>query len=455
VLQGVSISSEDGPVPVKKFVTAYNPRHVAYNAAMYPKAGLEFFDFEDLRYVNTYYDPFAAFEPQPELMAEAQQYVERFQEYAAHITGYDHTDAQHLLDKLAWIVQKPYRRLPTATIIFSHTRGSGKDVFMGLVREIIGRQYYMPITLQSIENPHSMVHDKLICTASEVQLQTNARGTIAAASFMGKLKDIITAKSVYVNEKLVQPYSAPIFTNFFILSNFELSSIIEPGDRRFDIFHVAEEKLDQSRFGALADLTNDGVWIERSARDNLLRRHAIYSLRMALMQRKVDQYFDRYEAVQNSVKQQLMDAHTPPALMWLVQHLPNHFTEDVVMMATHFCPLKMHPEYAFKQLREHLGPECAPVYKSGRQIMRLNNSPKLVKRSDGSGGETPVLVFDDRTKDHRKNVFTLVSRVRDTDPSEASIRSEIRRWYDGMCTMYYGNSSALPGQKPADGSELL
>jgi hypothetical protein len=116
---------------------------------------------------------------------------------------------------------------------------------MALIREIIGRQYYAPITLSSIESDFISFHDKIVCTASEVQLQANSRGTIAAASFMGRIKDIITAKTIQVNEKFQQPYTAPIFTNFFLLSNFELSSILEPGDRRFDIFHATEEKFDQ------------------------------------------------------------------------------------------------------------------------------------------------------------------------------------------------------------------
>lgn len=458
VLQGVTISSDEGEIPVKKVVGAYSPKSVAYNAAMYPRSDLPFFDYEGLKYVNTYHDPFAAFEPQQAMLEKAQVFVKRFAEFAAHITGYETSDTDHLLDKLAWIVQKPYRRLPTGTIIYSHTRGSGKDVFMGLVREIVGRQYYMPITLQSIESPHTLMHDKLICTASEVQLQTNARGTIAAASFMGRLKDIITAKTVYVDEKFVQPYSAPIFANFFLLSNFELSSILEPGDRRFDVFHAQEEKLDQSRFGELADLTNDGIWVERSANDNALRKHAIYAIRMALMQRHVASTFDRSEAIMNEVKKSLMEVQNPPAIDWLHDNLPAYFTEDVAMMACYFCPMRLLPEYVMKQLKEHYGPEMRPVYRNGRVIMRVSGAARLEKRSDGSGGTLPILNFDVRTSDHstRKAVYTLDSKVRDAMPSESTVKSEIRRWYDRMVTQYYGNVTVLPGQKPdSGGSDLL
>lgn len=449
VLQGIVISSDEGEIPVKKVIGGYNPREVAYNAAMYPKADMPYFEFEGLRYVNTYHDPFAAFEPIPELLDRARSYIDKFNEFVRHITGYEDGDDVHMLDKLAWIVQKPYRRLPTGTIIYSHTRGSGKDVFMSLVREIIGRQYYMPINLQSIESDHVLLHDKIICTASEVQLQTNARGTMAAASFMGKLKDIITAKTVYVNEKFVQPYSAPIFTNFFILSNFELSSILEPGDRRMDVFHAAEEKLDQSRFGLLADISNDGIWVERSEVDRSFRKHVVYAIRKALEERQINSLFDREEARMNDVKRVLLESQNPPALEWMLNNLPPYFTEDIVMMACYFCPMKVLPEYVMKQLKEHFGPELKPMYRQGRVVHRMNGSPKLEKRGDGNGA-IPVLNFDIKSSDPtaRKPVFSFASVIRDVAPSDSIIKVEINRWYDGMIKRYFGNITTLPGQKP-------
>lgn len=450
VLQGVTISSDDGEIPAKKVVGLYQPKQVAYNAAMYPKTDMPYFEFEGIRYVNTYYDPFAAFEPDPRMLDQARSYVEVFNEFVRHITGYEDGDNVRLLDKLAWIIQKPYRRMPTGTIIYSHTRGSGKDSFMSLIREIIGRQYYMPITLQSVESPHIMLHDKLVCVASEVQLQTNARGTIAAAAFLGKLKDLITAKTVYVDEKFIQSYSAPIFTNFFLLSNFELSSILEPGDRRFDVFHATEEKLDQERFGELVDIGNDGVWIERSESDRLFRKHVIYAIRRALQERQVSAHFDREEAVMNTVKAALMQSQNPPAIDWLYNNLPPFFTEETAMMACHFCPMRLHPEYVVKQLKEHFGPTLNTLYRANRIVHRLNGAPKLERRSDGGGSSIPVLDFNVKSSDPtaRRAVYFFDNKLRDQNPADAVIRQGIRTWYEAMVQRYYGNVTTLPAQKP-------
>lgn len=450
VMQGINVTTDDGPIPVKKVIGSYNPREVAYNDAMYPKSDMPYFEFEGRRYVNTYHDPFAAFEPNPEMLAQARPFVDNFVELVRHITGYEAGDDVHLLDKLAWIIQKPYRKLPTGTIIYSHTKGSGKDVFMSLIREIVGRQYYMPITLQSIESPHIMMHDKLVCVASEVQLQTNARGTIAAASFMGKLKDIITAKTTYVNEKFVQSFSAPSFTNFFLLSNFELSAVLEPGDRRFDIFHTTEEKLDQARFGDIADIGNDGVWMDRSTNDQLFRKHVIYSIRKALEDRQIDLYFDREEAHMNSVKAALMESQNPPTIEWMQRNLPHHFTEDIAMMACYFCPMKAMPEYIMKQLKEHFGPKIQPLYRGNRVIHRMNGSPVLEKRGDSSTGPIPILNFNVKSSDPatRRAVYYFRDGLRDSTPTDASLRAEFKKWYELMMSKYYGNIATLPGQKP-------
>lgn len=458
VLQGVVIAGEEESVAAKKVVVAYPPKEVAYNAAMYPKIDMPFFDFEGTRYVNTYHDPFAAFEPNADMMEMARPYVERFSELVRHITGYEEGDDGRLLDKLAWIVQRPYRKLPTGTIIYSHTRGSGKDVFMALIREIIGRQYYMPITLSTLESSFIAFHDKLICVASEVQLQTNARGSIAAAAFMGKLKDVITAKTVSVNEKFQQPYTAPVFTNFFLLSNFELSSILEPGDRRFDVYHAMEEKLDQARFGDLADISNDGIWLDKSQSEKDLRKHVIYALRMALANRHVSNMFDREEAVVNEVKRALMESQNPPAIEWMYANLPTYFTEEVAMMACYFCPMKTHPEYIMKQLREHFGPRLQPLYRSGRTLYRMNGAPRLERRNDGANGTVPVLHFDTRSADvsARRSVFSFSRNVRDVAPTDSAIKMEISRWYEKHIHQFYGSPTNLPNQKTGpDASELI
>ena len=445
VLQGQYIKTDEGDVPVKKAFPAYRPKEVAYSDAMYPR-DLQFFEFEGHRYVNSYIDPFAGFEPDSGMLVRASEFVERFQQFARHITGYDDGDEKRLLDKLAWIVQRPYRKMPTGTIIFSHTRGSGKDVFMSIIREIVGRPYYMPITLQSIEDPHTVMHDKLVCTASEVQLQTNARGNVAAASFMGILKDKISQQRTYVNEKFIQPYSAPWFVNFFVLSNFELSSLIETDDRRWDVFHATEEKLNQDVFGDLADLGNDGIWIERDAAANALRKHIIWSIRQFLKERQVDPYFDRQEAVQNQVKAKMLEHKNPPAIEWMIENLPTYFTEEILMIACHFCPYNIRPEYALRAIKDHLGPGIVTLARPGQSYgYKMRGAPIYEVVSDGMV-KTPRLRFDNASLN--RIVYVLKSRPMMVDFTEGKLRSMMQRWYLQRVNEFHGRAGD-PTQLPA------
>lgn len=452
VVIGLIVKNDEGDIPLKKLIPSYMPKEVAYGAAMYPKGGVHYFDYEDRRYVNTYHDPFATFEPKRELLDRAKPYVEAFYQFTRHITGYNEGDDQRLLDKLAWIVQKPYRRLPTGTIIFSHTKGTGKDSFMLLIREIVGRKYYMPINLAALANEHTILHDKIVCAASEVQLTASARGSVAASSFMGTLKDMITAKHVVVNEKFNPTYKAPIFTNFFVLSNFNLSPIIESDDRRWDMFHATEEKMDQKLFGKLVDVGNDGIWVERSAEEREFRRHVIFSLRESLLSRAVRDTFDREEAAMNSVKVEVLENHNPPSVMWLTSNLPTYFTEEAVMMACFFSPTRIQPEYAMKQMRDHLGPAFRSLYRGdSRSQYRVNGAPKLELRADASGSRTPILNFDVSSSspaDRRPVYYIERGGVRDTAPTDSSIKADLRKWYLAMMSKYQGTMIKLPAEKP-------
>jgi hypothetical protein len=446
VLTGKTIAADDGFIPIRKVISSYEPKEVAYNAAMYPKTDMPFFEYENQTYVNTYHNPFAAFEPNPELLTLAEPYVRNFEEYLEHITGGIATDADHLRRKMAWIVQKPYRRLPTATIVYSHTRGSGKDIFFSLFREVLGRQYYAPISVQTLESPFSSFHDKLLCVASEVQQQANARGTIAASGFMGKIKDLITTKTVSVNEKFQQPYNAPIFTNFVLLSNYELSSLIEPGDRRFDVFHANEEKLDQKKFGALADITNDGIWLDRPAALRDLRKHIIFGIRDYLLNIDIGQDFDRDEALLNEVKQNLIEDQAPAALQWLYHNLPPFFTEEVVIMACHFSPLKTSAEYALKHLKEYFATDISTAYRSGGIVWRMRNAPEIMSRRDMNALAATALNFAGNSQ-LRRPVYHFKSRIPSNPPGDELLRGMMKRWYDDMNAKLYGPLQRLPGDQ--------
>ena len=148
-----------------------------------------------------------------------------------------------------------------------------------------------------------------------------------------------------------------------------------------------------------------------------------------------------------------METQNPPAIEWMSLNLPMYFTDDIAMMACYFCPMRIHPEYVMKQLKEHFGPQVKPLYRTGRVIHRMNGSPKLERKSDGSANGFPIINFNIPSTDTtaRKAVYSMDMAVRDTNPSDSQIKIVMRQWYDKMVAQYYGNVTALPEHKPEGG----
>jgi hypothetical protein len=152
----------------------------------------------------------------------------------------------------------------------------------------------------------------------------------------------------------------------------------------------------------------------------------------------------------NSVKSALMLTQNPPAVEWLFNNLPPYFTDDIAMMACHFCPMRLHPEYVMKQLREHFGPQLQSVVRDGRVVHRLNGSPKFELKSDGSGGRMPILNFDVKSTDNgqRKPIHYFTTSIRSANPNDSELKAVMRNWYEQMALRYFGNVTILPGKKP-------
>jgi hypothetical protein len=166
---------------------------------------------------------------------------------------------------------------------------------------------------------------------------------------------------------------------------------------------------------------------------------------------------DREEATMNEVKINLMESQNPPAMEWMANNLPTYFTEDVAMIACQFCPMKAHPEYVIKQLKEHFGPRFQRLMRPNASIYRVNGAPKLERRDDASNGGVSILNFNTKSSDvnARKIVYTLSKGPRDTQPTDQAIKAGMLTWYTEIRNQFYGSVSVLPNQKPSAGPELI
>ena len=116
------------------------------------------------------------------------------------------------------------------------------------------------------------------------------------------------------------------------------------------------------------------------------------------------------------------------------------------MMACHFCPYHIRPEYAVRSLKDHLGPTFATLSRPGQgYALKLGGAPVYEIVSDGSN-RVPRLRFDASTL--KRSVYYMTDRPREADLTESRIKQSLRNWYIAKTNDYHsraGDPSKLPG----------
>lgn len=160
-----------------------------------------------------------------------------------------------VMNWLAALVQRPGRHAWTA-IVLQGGQGIGKGHFADkMIGRLFGPQQYLHIIgsgqLTAEHNEH--LSGKVLIYADE----STWGGDPRAAS---KLKGLITEDMIPIHRKFLKMVDELSKLHIIIASNNEWPIPIEPGDRRFTILDVSEErKQDQAYFGKLlAELANGG-----------------------------------------------------------------------------------------------------------------------------------------------------------------------------------------------------
>jgi hypothetical protein len=436
--RGVRLFTEEGEIAATKVINQYQPKERAYGASMHPRE-VSFFDFDGKRYVNTYQAPFGTFLPVSSELLKHDALPGRYKDFVAVIAGGKEDEVDLMLQKLAWIVKYPERRRPVATFIYSHTRGVGKDIFADILSMIIGRGYCKRFQIDVLLDKFSYFHDCIVSIFSEVQMYAGAKSVSQAKDFMGRIKSLITEKSQMINQKFQAPYVAPMYTNFMMLSNYAPAALIEPGDRRIEVFHSIEKKFDQAKFGALADLTNDAFW--HDPQKEVERNHAIYCLYDMLREYPTQQDFDKVTAISTVAKDEVLADSLPSSIRWLIENLPPLFTREIVQLAAARNPYSMNVSYAFDQLRDYTVNELT-------RYGRLNQAPRIIKMAGLTGESAFQMTFAAVKSD----IYYLASKF---DPAgkkftDTEIKASLSNWWRDL-----NNASLeLPGSNHSQPTSL-
>ena len=148
-----------------------------------------------------------------------------------HLVNYDKNVFDHLVNWLAFIIQK--RRQTRTAWIFSGTQGTGKGIlFNKILSVIIGDAYSFRTQLSAFDQEfNGFMEHSLLVLIDEAQITDLKNASPAVA----KIKQYITDERVPIRKMRTDPYVVGNVANFIINTNNYNAMRIDIGDRRFNV----------------------------------------------------------------------------------------------------------------------------------------------------------------------------------------------------------------------------
>jgi phage/plasmid-associated DNA primase len=153
-----------------------------------------------------------------------------------------------VMDWMSSIVQQKPERGPQTALVIIGKKGTGKNVFCEVLRQIIGDEHYCEV--QSTEHllgkfSAESIKNKLVTVADEAFWAGNK-------SQEGMLKARITNRYLTIEEKFMPQYKIENFNNLIVLSNEKWVVPVTADERRFLILEIGNDnRNDNNYFGKL------------------------------------------------------------------------------------------------------------------------------------------------------------------------------------------------------------
>jgi hypothetical protein len=290
--------------------------------------------------------------------------VARFVELLSIMLKQEKVHIDYVLNWVAHLIQKPKdtARVPPC-IIFTGDQGVGKEMFW----DFIGKRVLGQSLFYTTDNASRDIYGDF-STALEGRLlvkQEECSGALNRAE-SGKLKALISQTDATINRKGIQSYSIKKYARIVMTTNEAVPVKIEPGDRRFAIFHMGADKKGQSEWW---DETYKLMTENTSAVFHFLNTRDINGFDVSKFPRT--DYHKNLEASEVSPQEQF------------VKHLISAKEEEDYeplgkMSATQFY--KMYKNWCL----DNGVPECSSTH-FGRQLNPLEAKGLIVKGRDRNG----------------------------------------------------------------------
>jgi len=203
------------------------------------------------------------------------------------------------LDWWAWIRQRPDQKTEKAVVLYSDVQGVGKNTLIQFFNKIITYSTTVNDVKDLVKNFNTHITNKLVICGDEVKVK--------AREIRDDLKNMITRTEMIVEKKCVDAYQINDYSNYIFTTNNQTAFYIEPTDRRFILFQLADVIMTEETSKKLYALMKDEEALE--SMDTFLRTRTIP---------------DKLKAPENEYKK-LLKANSLPAYIQMIYRQPNKF----------------------------------------------------------------------------------------------------------------------------------
>ncbi len=167
---------------------------------------------------------------------------------------------KNMIQRLAYVVQKPGHKIKSALLLFSEAEGVGKTTLYKIIQYAIGAQYCTQVQQHEVAGRfNTWSRNKLVVAIEEIAIKGDHQKRTLN---MDKFKFLITEDVIRIEEKNDKPYDIP--NNLFIMmfSNNPAPITISKESRRYHIWNVEHKKKPVSYYNNLYSwLDKDGYAI--------------------------------------------------------------------------------------------------------------------------------------------------------------------------------------------------
>jgi hypothetical protein len=214
---------------------------------------------------------------------------------------------EYVLNWLAHIVQKPYRKTEVVIVLYSHWEGVGKNAITDLLHKIFNG-YIGDITLESlISKFNSDLKAKVLLIGDEI--------TPKAKELNNELKNAITRKNLNIEYKGAEKTVVKDTANYIFTTNNERAFRVSETDRRYCLIECPTKLKNASYFDLLyKDIENDDVCkhffnylLDRDISNVNIRKMPMTKYKQQIIKHSLPSYFQMIiKNPENFIKDNLM-----------------------------------------------------------------------------------------------------------------------------------------------------